>query len=72
MRDNRNVKQRNKTTTMFMGFAIAILALLGIVLWAPWNDTPSAPGTTIGSSTARPGAPATPATPAGPAPAPSR
>jgi hypothetical protein len=68
MIDNRNPDQQNKTNLMLMGAAIGALAAIGIVLWAPWNDTQRAPGTTIGSSTARPGAPATPATPATPAP----
>ena len=60
------------TGPMLAGILVILVALALIWMWAPWGDTRSAvtnTGTTVGSSTARPGAPGTtPVTPATPAP----
>jgi hypothetical protein len=68
-----DVTDRGRGMGGMMIAALGALAVLALVwMWAPWGDTRSAvtnTGTTVGSSTARPGAPGTtPVTPAAPAP----
>jgi hypothetical protein len=77
MRNNLNdpprgdLNTRNSAGGMMLAAIVAAIVLLGLFMWAPWNDNSRSAttntGTTVGSSTARPGAPTTPTSPTTPA-----
>jgi hypothetical protein len=69
---NRDPAARGRSTGSMMIAALSAIAVLALLwAWAPWGDNSrsavTGTGTTVGSSTARPGAPTTPVTPTAPA-----
>jgi len=62
-----DLNSRNTAGGMMLAGILAAVVLLGLFIWAPWRDDARSAttntGTTVGSSTARPGAPTTPASP---------